>query len=253
MSVTVGILSGKGGAAKTTTALNLAAAFNHFGREVVLVDGNLSTPNVGLHLGVPIVPINLHHVVKGHNHITEAVYMHHSGMKFVPAGISINDLSNTVPEKMSKVLHGLHGLADIIVVDGAPGLGREALSVMDSVDDIIVVTNPELPAVTDALKTIKFAEGRGKKIKGIVIAKSGKNYDISFENIQALLEKPILAVIPEDSAIRESLVQKDAVVHTHPKSKSSIAYKKLAADLIGMEYDVEYKESFWKRIFNRKV
>jgi MinD-like ATPase involved in chromosome partitioning or flagellar assembly len=33
------------------------------------------------------------------------------------------------------------------------------------------------------------------------------------------------------------LIKKDPVIYTHPKSKSSIAYKKLAAELIGIEYD----------------
>ena len=67
----VGILSGKGGVAKTTTTVNLGAAFNHFGRDVTIVDGNLSTPNLGLHLGIPVVPISLHDVLRGNNDILE--------------------------------------------------------------------------------------------------------------------------------------------------------------------------------------
>ena len=52
MTVKVGILSGKGGVGKTSTAVNMAAAMSYFGRDVVVIDGNLSTPNLGLHLGV---------------------------------------------------------------------------------------------------------------------------------------------------------------------------------------------------------
>ena len=47
MSKIIVIASGKGGVGKTTTAINLAAAMNYFGRDVLVIDGNLSTPNVG--------------------------------------------------------------------------------------------------------------------------------------------------------------------------------------------------------------
>ena len=39
------------------------------------------------------------------------------------------------------------------------GLGNEAISAIKASDEIIIVTNPELPSVSDALKTIKLAEG----------------------------------------------------------------------------------------------
>ena len=38
MTVFVGVLSGKGGVAKTTSVVNMAAAMNYFGRDVVIVD-----------------------------------------------------------------------------------------------------------------------------------------------------------------------------------------------------------------------
>lgn len=233
----VGVLSGKGGVAKTTTVLNLGAAFNYFGRDVIIVDGNLSTPNLGLLLGVPVVPINLHHVLKGKNHIGEAVYMHESGLKIIPAGLSVGELLGVNPDKLSEVLPALDGLADIVIVDGSAGLGREALGVVKAVDDIIVVTNPELPSVTDALKMIRISKDMGKFVKGVVVTKTGRKYDISTDNVLSMLESPVLGEVPHDKAIRESLIQKDPVIYTHPKSKSAVAYKRIAADLIGVEYE----------------
>ena len=57
------ITSGKGGVGKTTTAVNLGAAINYLGGEVLVVDANLSTPNIGIHMNSPEVPINLNHVL----------------------------------------------------------------------------------------------------------------------------------------------------------------------------------------------
>ncbi|MBI2667659.1 P-loop NTPase [Candidatus Woesearchaeota archaeon] len=236
-------ISGKGGVSKTTTSINLGAAFTYFGKDTTVVDANLTTPNVGVHLGVPIVPINLNHVLQGKNHISEAVYLHPVGTKIVPASISINDLKNTNPGNLRRALRGLHGTTDIVLIDSAAGLGREALLAMESGDEILIVTNPELPAITDALKTVKVAEELGKKIIGVVLTRTKKdNGDLSANNIETMLEKPIIAVIPEDKSVREALTMKDVVVYTHPKSDAAVAYKKLAASLLNREYNEENQE-----------
>ena len=65
------IISGKGGVGKTTTSINLASSLNKLGEDVIIVDGNLTTPNVGIHLGAPIVPITLNHVLNGQSRIED--------------------------------------------------------------------------------------------------------------------------------------------------------------------------------------
>ena len=86
------IVSGKGGVGKTTTAVNLGAALNKIDEDVVIVDTNLTTPNVGLHFGAPIVPVHLNHVMQGRAGIEEAIYEHESGTKIVPASLSLKDM-----------------------------------------------------------------------------------------------------------------------------------------------------------------
>ena len=63
MSRLIVITSGKGGVGKTTTAINLGAAINFLGEDVLIIDGNLTTPNIGVYLGSPEVPVNLNHVI----------------------------------------------------------------------------------------------------------------------------------------------------------------------------------------------
>ncbi|HLD41440.1 MAG TPA: P-loop NTPase, partial [archaeon] len=79
MTTVVSIVSGKGGVGKTTTTLNLAAALAERNHYVTAVDGNLTTPNIGLHLGIQLFPTTLHDVLQGKTDITKAVYIHESG------------------------------------------------------------------------------------------------------------------------------------------------------------------------------
>ena len=256
MTKIIGVLAGKGGTGKTTTSVNLGAALNYFGKDVIVVDANLTTPNVGLHLGVPIVPIHLHHVLQGKNSISEAIYAHPGGMKIVPGSLSITDLHTTDPDKLKRAVKQLAKLKpDFIIVDGAAGLGREALNAILSVEELLIVTNPEMPAIADALKTIKLAEKFDRKVTGIVLTKTmDNNLDISAKKIEEILESPVISIIPHDKAVRESLTRKDAVVYTHPKSKAAIGYKQLAASLIGHPYEEiaeEEGEGFFNVLFKK--
>ncbi|GAI31238.1 unnamed protein product [marine sediment metagenome] len=225
------ITSGKGGVGKTTTAINLGASLNSFGKNALVLDANLTTPNVGVHLGAPVVSVNLHHVLAGKKRIAQAIYKHYSGMKVVPASISLDDLRDAKPEKLGRVARQLKKKHDIVICDSAAGLGKEAATAIGIADELVVVTNPELPAVTDALKVIKLAEDMGKNIAGVVVARTGKHKrELSLKDIEVMLERPIIGEIPEDIAEKESIMERDAVVHTHPKSKAALSYKRLAAN-----------------------
>ncbi len=95
-----------------------------------------------------------------------------------------------------------------------------------------------MPAITDALKAIKLAEEMKKPILGVIITRVKKDkIEIQPDTVKEMLEVPILGMVPEDIAVKKSLNEKDAVVHTHPKSKAARAYKEITANLLGVKYD----------------
>jgi septum site-determining protein MinD len=229
------IASGKGGTGKTTTAVNLGAALNRFREDVVIVDTNLTTPNINLHFGAPIVPVSLNHVLQGKASVEEAVYEHESGIKIVPCSLSLKDLKNINPD-FKHISKQLKKIAEHIIFDSAAGLGDEARQSINAGDEIIVVTNPNILAVTDALKTIKLSQDFGKEVKGVIITRvQGNRREMSTESIKEMLEVPVLGIVPEDKAVPDSLNKKDAVIHTKPSSKAAKAYRNVAAKLLGKQ------------------
>jgi len=246
------ILSGKGGVGKTTTAINLGISLNSLGEDVIIIDGNLTTPNVGIHLGAPIVPTTLNHVLNGQAEIEEAIYEHESGTKIIPASLSLKESEKINYKKFPELTKKLKRITNYIIIDCAAGLGEEAKSAMYAADEIIIVTNPEMSAVTDALKAIKLSEEMGKPVIGVIIARyEGKKVEMSLSNIKDMLEIPIIGIIPEDNSIKESQVLKNAVIHTHPKSLASKHYIRTSKRILGenIKLEVPKKSSAFSRFF----
>jgi septum site-determining protein MinD len=244
------INSGKGGVGKTTTAINLGTSLNKLGKNVVIVDVNLNTPNVGLHLGAPIVPVTLNHVLKGKADIEEAVYEHSSGTKIVPSSLSVKELTKFNTKKLPEIMTKLGEFTDYVIIDSAAGFGDEAIAVMEAADEIIVVTNPEMPTVTDALKTVKVAREMGKEVNGVIVARhANAKYEMPLSSIRSMLETQIIGVVPEDKAVKEALNLRDAVTHTHPRSKVSKKYMEIARKVSGEV--VDERSGFLNRFFWR--
>jgi cell division ATPase MinD len=243
------LTSGKGGTGKTVTAVNLAASLHALGKNVILLDANLTTPNVGLHLGAPVAPITLNHVLRGQKKINQAIYEHHSGLKVVPASIALDALQKVRPENFGRAVNELRKFADLIIVDSSAGLGREALMAIQEADDVLVVTNAEMPAVTDALKTIKVAKKLKANVAGIIVTRRKNKNQMTMKSVSYLLEHPILGVVPEDESVPESIMLRDILVNIKPRSKAAKSYKRIAAKLVGEKVPVE--AGFFARLFGR--
>jgi len=248
----ISICSGKGGTGKTVSAINLGIALNSLGKSVAIIDANLTMPNVALHLGAPSPPVTLSHVLQGKASIHDAIYAHSSGTKIIPGSISINTIPKTCEatgERFSKAVQHLKKTNDFVIIDSAPGLNEESLLALKAGDELLIVTNPELPAVTDALKTAKMACKLKKKIAGAVVARiRSEKSELSLENIKCLLELPIIAKVPEDEAVRRSIASRNAVIITAPKSPAGQAYMKLASKIADGNYIEEI--GFFERFFS---
>jgi len=248
MSRFIIITSGKGGVGKTTTAVNLATAMNALDEDVTLVDVNLTTPNVGLHLGAPVVPVTFNHVLSGKADLVDSIYEHESGVKVIPASLSIKELKQLNDRDLLATAKDLRHISDTVIFDSAAGLGSETMTALSIADDVIIVTNPEMPAVTDALKTAKVAEEMKKNVLGVIVTKvENRKFEMSLESIEEMLELPILGIVPRDDHVQVALSMRNAVFLTHPNSRASRAYLEIAAKVLGKE--LPKKKGFFAKLF----
>ncbi len=237
MTRIIAIASGKGGVGKTTIVSNLAAALAHFNKSVIAIDGNLTTSNLGLHLGIPLYPVTLNDVLSGKAKVKDALYYHPAGFKVIPGDVSLTKIMVPQSHKLVDVFYKLVDEADFILIDTAAGLGKEALSSIKAADEMIIVTNPEMPALIDALKLSRIAKDFETDSLGVIVNRiKGLPHEVSGKHIEEFLGSPIIGRINEDHNVGISIANRLPVVMHNPKSLAAQQIKAAAAYLAGREY-----------------
>ncbi len=255
MTRVIGIISGKGGVGKTTLVANLGSVLaQKFKKEVIIIDCNVSTSHLGLYLGMYYTPVTLNQVLTGEAEIEDAIYEYHiSGLRVIPASLSFSDLKGVDIARLKNSLKKLFGKADIVLLDAAPGLGREALATVRASDEVIFVNTPFVPSTMDIMKCHQVANEIGVKPLGVVLNMVGKEkYELNPKEVEELIELPVISNIPMDKNVLRSLALKIPVVLFSPNSPSSKEFTKLAAKIIGEEYEPEGFFANLLKFFSRK-
>jgi len=242
MARVISFVSGKGGVGKTTTAINVAQALFDSGKKVLLIDANVTTPNVGLHYSVKASASSLHEVLSGRIGIEKVVYKTETGLMIIPGGLNFDNLKSKIKRSLSSILLSLMDKFDYIIIDAGAGLGFESQMAMKASEEVVLVTNPDLPAITDALRAKKLAEDLRVNLLGVVLnKKTGLDFDLKDQNIIDFLELPIIGEIPFDIHIPKSIKERVPVIISYPKSKAAKAYKKLVNNITHEELFIEDK------------
>jgi len=228
MTKYIAIASGKRGVGKTTVAANLAIALHKLGRDITLIDANLTTPHLNFHLNFPTPKTTLSSILKEGKHISEALYLHPSGLKIVPGSTYLGNHN----KELSAALLDLFGKTEIAIMDSAPGFDETALKALRSADETIIVVNPEITAINDAIKTINIAEEHSNVI-GVVLNKLKSNKNQIIKIVQQRLNRPVIAAIAEDRNIPKSLSLGRPILCSYPNSQTSKEFRQLA-DLLNL-------------------
>ena len=240
----IGIVSGKGGVGKTTLVANLGVAIKSFGKDVAAVDCNMTTSHLGFNFGLYYYPVTLNNVLKGEASLSEAIYQHSSGLKIIPASLSTNDLIGVDIDNIKSVLDFED--VEIVLLDSAPGLGREAMSVLNACNEVLFVTVPYLNAVADIKKCFELTKRIGVRPLGLALNMvRGDSHELTASQIEEVAGLPVISRIPFDVNIQRSLARGMPAVSYNQNSKASLAIKSLAANIVDVPHVKE------KGIFSR--
>ncbi len=169
------VASGKGGVGKSTVATNLAVALAKQGKNVGLLDMDLTGPNVPTMLGIRDAGIG----ESENGGLVPVPVPGLDNLRVVSMQFLLQDADQAVvwrgPIKMQVIGQFLGdvewGDLDALVVDLPPGSSDEPLSVAQNIPDadgMILVTTPQEVAVGDVRKSIHFAQKLEMPVLGVI-------------------------------------------------------------------------------------
>ncbi len=235
----IAIVSGKGGVGKTTITVNLGLALYNLGANIILLDGNITTPNLGLYMGILKTPASLNDVLSDRTHISETIFTHSSGLNIVSSDLAVDAMNDIDFRKIKNVLPDLGNHADLLLVDTAATLGSETQRVLGAVDEIILVTNQDKGALADALKTIGTAKRIGTPIIGVIVNNVKKK--LNYSRIEDFLGIPIIGTIKHDEKFLKSTEKGKIYLETY-KTNNVDRFYEIAERFLGNSYTTRLKK-----------
>jgi len=233
MTRVISVVSGKGGVGKTTMTSNIGTALSKQGEDVVIIDGNFSGANIAQHFGMGFQDVSLNDVMNGDAYITQALAKHPEGVSILPASILEFDADS---ENLKHSLIDFLGDKDYVLIDAAAGVGNEVEAAVEASDEVLLVSKPELPALTNALGAKKLAEELEREVIGLVLNEvRGERSEVKNEDVKDLVQEEVIGEVPDHKHVREAIALRKPVVAHRPKSRVSHAIHDVAHKVKGEE------------------
>lgn len=232
------VASGKGGTGKSVVASSLACLLHGRGR-TLLVDADLGVGNA--HLLFDLSPArSFVDVVAGRCSVGEARTSCLPGLDLIGGGSGVSRMAALSPYELHLIAGGLQGLDGEyaqFVVDSAAGISDQTVAFAAACDLVLLVTTPDVTAMTDAYAFLKVLWARRGDARVLLMvnrvpAEPGEGARIAHhvgERIVQVSEKflgrapRVLCGVPEDPAVARSLAARQPLVRAEPGAPAALA------------------------------
>jgi flagellar biosynthesis protein FlhG len=250
------VTGGKGGVGKSSLALNLALELGKRGRRVLLVDLDLGLGNLAVMLKLS-VRRSVEDFLEGTAPVGDCLTSLSTGsagpgcVDLFAGAAGSGELARPDSARRARLFDGLREAArayDVVLADGAAGIGPDVLAFAGAADLVLAVATPEPASVTDVYGILKALDTWSRE-QGVEVPTPGLVFNrvSGPSEANALLARlgsvtrrflsrnpRLVGWIPESRSVREAVLAQRPFVQSEPRALAAQCVARLAARLEGL-------------------
>jgi flagellar biosynthesis protein FlhG len=259
------VTSGKGGVGKSSFALNTAIALASMKQKVLLIDADTNLANLDIMLGIS-PKHNLSDVIIGGMFMKEIIIAGPGGIDILPGAsddVEMVELETEVRQQLVESFDEIEKGYNYVIIDTGAGLNPSVIDYILSSDEVIVVTNPEPTAFSDAYKVIKVVSLQSPTLRIKLLVNNVKSRDQAirvWEGMNAVVQSFInrsieyLGHLPTDPAVAAAVSRRSPLVLEFPRSPAAREIRLTARKLLlGKSVRPVGERSLFARLFKVKT
>ena len=249
MGKIIAVANQKGGVGKTTTSVNLSAAFAEMGKKVLLIDcdpqGNATS---GLGIEKDGLELSIYDALINDTPMEEIILQTQFGLDMVP---SVMDLAGAEVElvnlddkqyRLKKAVELIKDKYDYILIDCPPSLGHVTLNALTAADSVLLPLQCEfyaLEGLSQLLSTVQLVQEQlngDLRIEGLVLTMYDSRTNLAeqvVEEVKTHFPDMVYATkIPRNVRLSEAPSFGKPIFAYAASSKGAQAYMSLAEEVV---------------------
>lgn len=249
MGKIIAVANQKGGVGKTTTSVNLSAAFAEMGKKVLLIDcdpqGNATS---GLGIEKDGLELSIYDALINDTPMEEIIIQTQFGLDVVP---SVMDLAGAEVElvnledkqyRLKKTVELVKEKYDYILIDCPPSLGHVTLNALTAADSVLLPLQCEfyaLEGLSQLLSTVQLVQeqlNEKLRIEGLVLTMYDSRTNLAeqvVEEVKTHFSDMVYATkIPRNVRLSEAPSFGKPIFAYASSSKGAQAYMSLAEEVV---------------------
>ncbi|MEZ4357802.1 MAG: AAA family ATPase [Eubacteriales bacterium] len=215
----ISIYGGKGGAGKTTVAVNLAVALAQTGRRTALIDLCLTFGDVSVLLNISAKD-TISELVQEKSSFTiddiKSFSMQHSSGVSVLSAPSSPELAEYItPKHVEALVNIMRPYYDFIVLDLPSDLSESTLTAIENSDDIVLVSRLDIPNLRAAKAMFNIFNKLQQEEKVLLLLNADHKAILTHKDFERVLERPISFVLPNDEKSLQLSQERGTICYGH--------------------------------------